>query len=162
MPCRLRHAPHVVEDHRRGKPHQHVGILQNLVASHMDLHVPAEFIDALGHRLDHVDPGHGRRWIEDGEAYAANPACLQTLELRIGHVRMENGNSTGVRGHLRYGIQRTAVVGDVIGGRNHHHAGCSEALLQQTVFGYRAAGEVAPLGDGRRLGAPGNGKRSGS
>src|SRR5438067_1146153 len=58
--CGLRNAAQVIKDNRRGKLVEQILDLDDLIAQHVDLHVPAERIDSFRERFEHLDGGGAR------------------------------------------------------------------------------------------------------
>ena len=131
---RLRQTPEMIEHDRRRKPAPEIRGVGNLVAAHMDLHVPSKRVDPLRERLDHVNGGGGGRRIELGEADAADPALRQRLELGIRDGGMDDGNAARISAELGNSVQGHAVVGDIDRRRHDHDAGGPDPLLQQLIF----------------------------
>ena len=132
---RLRQPPHVIEHDLRRQALQQVGILDDLVAAHVDLHMPAEIGDALGQRLDHVDRHRRARRIEHREADAANARIGHRAKLAVGDGRVHHRDAARVgRPETLDRVGRHAVVGDVGRGRHDHGARRADARLQQLVL----------------------------
>ena len=138
----LRDAPHVVEHDRRRQAVEDVLDADDLVAEHVDLHVPAEVVDALRQRLEHVD--RRRAGLHQVEADAAHAEIVQALELGVGHARVDDGDAARRRPDLRHAVQRAGIVGAVGRGLHYDVARRADALLQEPV--------VVGLGVGRLQG----------
>ncbi len=129
---RKRHAAHVIDDDGRRQPPQHVGVGDDLVAAHMDLHVPADVGHAPRERLDHLDPGNRGRRIEHGEADATHAAFMQRLQFRVRDVGMHHRHAAGIA-ELRDGIERDAIVRAVGRRLNDHRALRADPFLQAPI-----------------------------
>ena len=153
-PVPARQPAEMIEHDGAGQPLQQIGRGDDLVGAQMDLHMPAERLDALRQRLDHVDRGGGGPRIELGEADAADAAVGHALELGVGDVGMNHGDAARLRPELRDGVERHLVVGDIGRRRHHDDPAGADALLEQPVVrdaGVRlhprppaAAAEIAP------------------
>ena len=124
----------MVEHYARWQARPQIGGRDDLVAAHMDLHVPAEIVYPLGQRRDHIEGGHGSGRIKLGEADAANSSCSQRLQFGVRYRRMDDRNATGIVAKLGYGVERDPVVGDVDRRRDNHGAGGPDALLVKAIF----------------------------
>ena len=117
-------------------------MLHDLVAEHVDLHVPAEVVDALRQRLEHVD--RRRAGLHQVEADAAHAEIVQALELGVGHARVDDGDAARRRPDLRDAVERAGIVGAVGRGLHDDVARRADALLQKPI--------VVDLGVGRLQG----------
>ena len=121
------------------QPAQQVGVGDDLVAAHVDLHVPADVGHAPGQRLDHVDAGDRGRRIEHRKADAAHAAGIERPQLAVADLGKHHGDAAGVA-EPGDGVERDAVVGAV--GRRLHDDGASRAdpLLQPAIVGHTGVG----------------------
>ena len=108
---RLRDARHVVEHDRRRQPLEEVRDLDDLVAQHMDLDVPAEIVDALRQRLEHLDRRCAR--LDEVEADSANAEIIEPLELGVGDARIDDRDATCGRAELGHRIEGAGIIGSV-------------------------------------------------
>ncbi len=144
------HAAHVIEHDRRGQaiPQRLGG--DDLVAQHVDLHMPAEHRYAPRQGLNHVERGHRRHGIGLGETDAADARVVQGSQLRVRDVGANDRNAARIGPDLRNGIERHPIVGDI--GRRRHDdiARGSDAPLQQPVLRDARIGLHARLRIARR------------
>ena len=124
--------------------------VDDLVAAHMDLHVPAQFVHAPRQRLDHVERGGRGRGIELGEADAAHATGVETPELAVADVGMHHRDPARGVAELGDGVQRHRVVDRIHSRRHDHDPSHADAPLQQPVLGDGAIGLHARLRPLRR------------
>ena len=128
----------MVEHDRRGQPLQKVRSLDDLLAQHMDLHVPAEIVDALRQGLEHVDCR--RAGLDEIEAYAAYAEAVQPLEFGVCDARIDHRNAARARAELRHRVQGAGIVRAVSRWRDDNVARRADTLLEKAIVVDRRIG----------------------
>ena len=101
------------------------------VAQHMDLDVPAEIVDPLRQRLEHVDGGGAG--LDEIEADAANALIVQPLEFGVGDARIDHRDAAGGRAELGHRVEGAGIVRPVGRRRDHDVARRADPLLKQAI-----------------------------
>ena len=121
----------MVEHDRAGQPLKKVCVLDDGVAQHMDLDVPAEVVDALRQRLEHVD--RGGAGLDEIEADAANAEVVQPLEFGIGDARIDHRHAARAWPQLGHRVERAGIIGAVGRGRDDDVARRADPLLKPAI-----------------------------
>ena len=150
--ARRRQPSEMIEHDGAGQALQQVGGADDLVAAQMNLHVPAERLDALRQRLDHVERGGRGLRVELGEADAADaaglPCAFSSASVTVG---CTTATPRACGAELRDGVERHRVVGDVGRGLSPRPRGwCRCAAATAGTPGRAAFGLHPRLGPRRR------------
>ncbi len=116
---------------RARQPLEKLCVLDDGVAEHMDLDVPAEIVDALRQRLEHVDGG--RAGLDEIEADAANAEVVQPLEFGIGDAGVDHRHAMRAWAQPPHRVEGAGIVGPVGRGRDDDVARRAEPLLKPAI-----------------------------
>src|SRR5215468_6576417 len=122
----------MIEHRLRRQTPQKVRVGDDIVAVDIELHMPAEFVDALRQRLDHVPSDHGVRTAE-GKTDAADAGIVEAFQFRISDGRMHYRHTSRTRAQLLQCIDGDAVVGGIVAWLYNDNTRGAGALLQKPV-----------------------------
>jgi len=140
-------APHVVDDERHRQRVQEAAVGDQVVRSHVQLHVPAQRGDGLGHLEHPGEIGGATQVAHEVEAHAAHAGTVHRFQLRRRSAGRQQGHATSALRIARDGIEHRAVVDAVNGGLHDHDAFDTEQAVQRFQPLHRGiVRRVGPLG----------------